>query len=743
MTSGREEELVQARDSAVLEPTDRPAFDGQALGALAREMFVSPSFLAVLALKLVMGTLFASAYLRELFAPFVSYFVETGANPWEAFFVRGQQESFPYTPLMLVVVGASRWLASPLLPDAWEVVGCGHLLAMRLPLLLADLSIYATLCALLPHRVARVRLLYWASPVVIYVCYWHGQLDVIPTALLFLGVFATLRRRWRWGAALLGAALATKTHTIVAFPFLAVFLWPQRHLVALWRFFGLTAAVYLLAVLPVLASPAFRAMVYGSDKQARVFLLTVDMGEVSLYVCPAALLLLLLRFAAYPKRNPDLTMLYLAIAFSVFVVLVPPMPGWYLWAFPFIVYACAESRAIPLMTLPAFSACYLGYFLLAPGSDLFDAFTTVAPSVAALGEPAQLLRARGVAPELPVNVAFTIMQTCFVAIIFATYRFGVRSNAIYRVDERPTMIGVSGDSGAGKDRLTGLIAQALGVEQTTVVSGDDYHRWPRGHANWRVHTHLGLRSNKLHEMVRDAIALGERDTIQKVTYDHDTGSFTDPRTVAPTDFVFFVGLHTFVIERMRALFDLRIFMEPDEQLRLLWKLRRDARRRGASLDQVLEALERRQGDRERHIVPQRQYADLVVSFYPLELILVDDLEQEPRLGVRISARNSFQLDVLAEALRREDGLRVDDRPAGDLIFHTIELEGQLPATDVRRLVQELVPNLSELTQGHRATLLGDLNGLVQLTLLYCISQVRRWRGGRGGATPDDRGGGPW
>jgi len=70
---------------------------------------------------------------------------------------------------------------------------------------------------------------------------------------------------------------------------------------------------------------------------------------------------------------------------------------------------------------------------------------------------------------------------------------------------------------------------------------------------------------------------------------------------------------------------------------------------------------------------------------------------------------------------------VADQPVGDLTFHSLDVQGVIDASEVRRLVQELVPNLEELTQGYRATFHRDLHGIVQLTLLYCISQVRRWR----------------
>jgi hypothetical protein len=58
----------------------------------------------------------------------------------------------------------------------------------------------------------------------------------------------------------------------------------------------------------------------------------------------------------------------------------------------------------------------------------------------------------------------------------------------------------------------------------------------------------------------------------------------------------------------------KIFMDTDQDLKKHWKVNRDVKERGYSLDQVLEKIKKREGDYLRYIYPQRNNADLIVQF---------------------------------------------------------------------------------------------------------------------------------
>ena len=76
------------------------------------------------------------------------------------------------------------------------------------------------------------------------------------------------------------------------------------------------------------------------------------------------------------------------------------------------------------------------------------------------------------------------------------------------------------------------------------------------------------------------------------------------------------GLLGYHLPEMRDVYDVRVFLNPPEELRRRWKVQRDCSRRGYTTDQVLAELDRREPDSEAFIRPQQRHADMLVSFGP-------------------------------------------------------------------------------------------------------------------------------
>jgi phosphoribulokinase len=106
------------------------------------------------------------------------------------------------------------------------------------------------------------------------------------------------------------------------------------------------------------------------------------------------------------------------------------------------------------------------------------------------------------------------------------------------------------------------------------------------------------------------------EPIIKPVYRHQDGTFGPPEYVRPAQFTIIEGLLGFHTAAMRDAYDVRVFLDPPEDLRRRWKVQRDCSRRGYTTDQVLDELDRREADAEAFIRPQRRYADIVISFMP-------------------------------------------------------------------------------------------------------------------------------
>jgi len=107
---------------------------------------------------------------------------------------------------------------------------------------------------------------------------------------------------------------------------------------------------------------------------------------------------------------------------------------------------------------------------------------------------------------------------------------------------RPIILGVVGDSAAGKTTLTRGLVRILGEEQVTAVATDDYHRYDRKQRAERRITPLHPDCNYLDIMSQHLHLLRQGEPILKPVYVHSDGSFGPPVYVDPKPFTIVEGL---------------------------------------------------------------------------------------------------------------------------------------------------------------------------------------------------------
>lgn len=216
---------------------------------------------------------------------------------------------------------------------------------------------------------------------------------------------------------------------------------------------------------------------------------------------------------------------------------------------------------------------------------------------------------------------------------------------------RPIMLSIVGDSGSGKTTITRGIVRVLGENMVTHFCADDYHRYDRRQRAERGITPLDPECNYLDVLTCDVRHLRQNEAILKPVYRHTNGTFGPPAYLTPARFVIAEGLLANHTAELRDMFDIRIYLNPPEEVRRRWKVARDCSRRGYSTDQVLSELDRRERDSEAFIRPQRHYADMVVSFRP------GSTPDPDRLDAHLFLRDSLPLPDLAQAVG--DGSAVD------------------------------------------------------------------------------------
>jgi phosphoribulokinase len=179
---------------------------------------------------------------------------------------------------------------------------------------------------------------------------------------------------------------------------------------------------------------------------------------------------------------------------------------------------------------------------------------------------------------------------------------------------RPVILGVVGDSAAGKTTITRGLVRILGEERVTHVALDDYHRYDRRQRAEHDITPLHPDANYMDVMAQHLRHLRAGEAILKPVYRHADGTFGPPQYVAPHAFAVVEGLLGYHTDDLCDLYDVRVYLAPPEDLRRKWKVDRDCSRRGYTTDQVLKELDRREPDAAAFIRPQERRADLVVSF---------------------------------------------------------------------------------------------------------------------------------
>ena len=296
---------------------------------------------------------------------------------------------------------------------------------------------------------------------------------------------------------------------------------------------------------------------------------------------------------------------------------------------------------------------------------------------------------------------------------------------------RPVMIAIAGDSAAGKTTLTRGLVNALGPERSTAVCVDDYHRYDRQERKGLPFTALHPDCNYVDITEQHLQLLATGHPVLKPVYDHRTGQLTRPELVTPKEFVVVEGLLPLHTKLQCACFDVTVYLNPPEDVRREWKIRRDTAQRGYTREQVLAELERREPESEAFVRPQRRHADIVVRFAPVaqrddppgtplsaELLLRPTIRHPNLNGILTETGQPMHLKLT----RDEDGRPVD----------ALHIHGYAPREESQVLEKAIWASLSDGSD--LPDRLGTLDddgrrseplAITQLLLLYHLLEAAR------------------
>lgn len=92
----------------------------------------------------------------------------------------------------------------------------------------------------------------------------------------------------------------------------------------------------------------------------------------------------------------------------------------------------------------------------------------------------------------------------------------------------------------------------------------------------------------MYEHIRD---LKDGKTVMKPIYNHVNGTLDTPEEIKPTPIVIIEGLHPFVDKRVVDLLDFTIYLDISDEIKFAWKIQRDMKERGHSLESIKASIE--------------------------------------------------------------------------------------------------------------------------------------------------------
>ena len=667
---------------------------------------------AVTVVKLLLGGLFSSDYQNGLFIPFVMDFIEHGGNPYQRSVALGIGNAFPYSTVMLLM----ECIGGILIRILHISSTAGINLFFKVPSLIMDYVGLYYLCRLFPTKKRYVAVFYFASPIILYSVYMHGQLDLIPTVLLLVSVYnISSKHKWRYfvGGGFLILALQSKLHIMAAVPIIVIYIFRREGLerAVLFEIFVIIGS--MIVALPFF-SQGFCTMVLFNLEQDVLFDIAIDFVAVKLYIPIFAILIIYLVTFTVNIINRELFISFCGVTFAVFLALCPPMPGWYVWIVPYVTvfFASIDLEKYKNITIYAIlNFLYLIYFFFLYSKNMVDLYFLEHDLSFIKIHDARL-----------TNLFFTLMSGMLVYIVLCMYQLGIMSNSLYRRKGIPFVLGIAGDSGVGKSTLINILERCLGRRNLIYIEGDGDHRWERGDRHWTEVTHLNPKANYLYRQAAHIQCLRNGGSIYRIEYDHNTGKFLESDKIKPKKYVILCGLHSLYLPQIRKNLDLKIYMDVDEKLRRYWKIQRDTISRGYSKETIIRQIEDRMPDAERYIYPQKQYADMIIRYYDAQLTdcLVDGHNVKLSLCVTISA--AIDVEPLSAELSAY-GLEVGFDYSEDLQMQTINISADdLEAMEipVEEIANRLIPQLEEVTQ--EALDYGSAkDGIVVLFALLLIS----------------------
>ena len=197
------------------------------------------------------------------------------------------------------------------------------------------------------------------------------------------------------------------------------------------------------------------------------------------------------------------------------------------------------------------------------------------------------------------------------------------------------VLGIAGGTGSGKTTVARAIVEQSGSEQIAYLEHDSYYR-DLVHMSMEDRRRVNFDHPDAFEtslLVEHVKMLMAGQSVEQPVYSYENSVRTgETITVEPKPLIVIEGILVLENHALQSLMDIKIFVDTDDDIRLLRRVRRDTEERGRSLEGILGQYEATV--RPMHLAfvsPSRRHADVII----------------PNGG-----RNHVAISMVADGLRR-------------------------------------------------------------------------------------------
>ncbi|WP_047999542.1 uridine kinase [Lactiplantibacillus herbarum] len=181
---------------------------------------------------------------------------------------------------------------------------------------------------------------------------------------------------------------------------------------------------------------------------------------------------------------------------------------------------------------------------------------------------------------------------------------------------RPVVIGVTGGSGSGKTTVSNAIFNQLSGKSLLILQQDSYYNdqsdmtMDERHAVNYDHP-LAFDTDLMIEQIQQLL---DYQPIEKPVYDYEQYTrSTETIHQEPRDVIIVEGVLILDDQRLRDLMDIKVFVDTDDDIRIIRRIQRDMKERGRTLDSVIgQYLATVKPMYHQFVEPTKRYADLIV-----------------------------------------------------------------------------------------------------------------------------------